>query len=371
VDQDPQGLKNLNALDFIRSIHLGDDCMSTIIYLDKTDFDFLRLQKTFESLGITITMPDKESEPTRYQNIYEEDFLKRHFRYCSDRSSTLGVLDKKSFYKTLLYYLPSKVETEPNQLGQALASILREASLYGRETFVEYYDLISKIVERYDVNVTNFEMTYDDYVITWAVDSGSRHPEYKARHKPFLEKLAFEGKIKNHQQRAIFGKVLFDADETENVYIGHSGEYDPFYDSDDDDYLYDRFTFLGINQESDFIINFPGDENEEPYFPDNPFDDNSGEAEFYMQQEPQVLLGTRFVNKSDYDEFIEWCSQYIMDLIFIYTALDVWEPPELDRIYSKYLTMKLIKPAHEQYVANRRYQSIQEMVGLGIIGRST
>jgi hypothetical protein len=43
VDQDSQGLKNLNVLDFIRSIYLGDDCMFIIIYLDKIDFDFLRL----------------------------------------------------------------------------------------------------------------------------------------------------------------------------------------------------------------------------------------------------------------------------------------------------------------------------------------
>jgi len=155
----------------------------------------------------------------------EEDFLKRHFHYCTERDSYVGKLAEKSIYKSMLYFLPSKVETEKNQLGQSLGSALKEAALHGRETFNHFKSKVDYIAEKYDLNVINGDKDYDYYVIRWACDSGKRHTEYRLRDKPYLEKLCMEKKMTNTEQRKIFGRVLQDVEETtEETYTGHSGE---------------------------------------------------------------------------------------------------------------------------------------------------
>lgn len=177
------------GLDYIRSVHLGDDLMSTLDQRHKLKFNFLTLQEVLSGFGITITMPDKEAEPTSHQNIMKEDFLKRMFRWCEDRSSYCGVLDKSSMYKSLLYYTPSDVETRNNQLGQSLSAILIEAALYGREYFEEIHELVIYLKNKWYLNVPNLMMSYDERVIAWARDSGKRHLSYQTRPKPFIDKI--------------------------------------------------------------------------------------------------------------------------------------------------------------------------------------
>lgn len=225
--EDPDGIKMLKALDFIRSIHLGDDGASTVIRTEEHNFNFLTLQKVLSNWGITITPPDKESIPTEYQDLSLEDFLQRLFYFCRKRDSIVGQLDEKSLLKSLLYYLPSKVEVEEVQLGQAMSSVLKEASLHEEKIFNKFHKFIKEMSEKYDIPVTHLDKTYDEYVIDWACDSGKRHIEYRNRDKPYIENLAHQGLIPESKQMKIFGKVIKEiAEEEEEIgeYVGHTGD---------------------------------------------------------------------------------------------------------------------------------------------------
>lgn len=223
--EDPDGDRLLKALDFIRSIHLGDDGASTVVRKDEHSFNFLSLQGVLGEWGITITPPDKESIPTEFQDLEKEDFLKRHFHFCPKRNSIVGKLDAKSLLKSLLYYLPSKVEETNVQLGQAMSSVLKEASLHEEEVFDKFHKFIRKVSEKNDIPVVHIDKTYDDYVVDWACDSGKRHAEYRCRDKAHLEKLAYSGFIPEHKQTKIFGEVLENIPENEDSgYVGHTGD---------------------------------------------------------------------------------------------------------------------------------------------------
>ena len=222
--EDPEAVRSLHAFDFIRSIHLGDDGASTVIRTDEHSFNFLSLQKVLKEWGITITPPDKESTPTEFQDLSKEDFLKRHFHYCQKRSSIVGKLDSKSLLKSLLYFLPSKVEEENVQLGQAMSSVLKEASLHDEEIFNKFHQFISRVAKKYDIPVVHLDKTYDQYVIDWACDSGKRHVEYRKRSKAHLEDLALKGEIPEHKQEKIFGEVLEAIPEIEEEYTAHTGD---------------------------------------------------------------------------------------------------------------------------------------------------
>jgi len=223
--EDPNGDRMLNALDYIRSIHLGDDGASTVIRKEEHGFNFISLQRVLQGWGITITPPDKESVPTEFQDLEKEDFLKRHFRFCPRRNSIVGKLDAKSLLKSLLYYLPSKVEDANVQLGQAMSSVLKEASLHEEEVFDKFHMFIKRVAGKYDIPVVHIDKTYDEYVVDWACDSGKRHVEYQRREKAHLEMLALGGSIPEHKQTKIFGKVLKSIPEEEDSgYVGHAGD---------------------------------------------------------------------------------------------------------------------------------------------------
>jgi hypothetical protein len=222
---DKDGLKNMRALDYVRSIHLGDDCASTVIRKEEHNFNFITLQESLQSFGVTITLPDKESIPTEFQNILEEDFLKRHFHTCVDRYSVIGKLDEKSLYKSMLYFLPSKVETVENQLGQALSSVLKESSLHGRETFTKYHNFIQELSTKHNIPVVHLSRNYEDFVVNWAYDSGKRHTEYRFRSKPTLENIAKTKKIDTNKQIKIFGKTICEVEEQSDLrYEAHAEE---------------------------------------------------------------------------------------------------------------------------------------------------
>jgi hypothetical protein len=124
----------------------------------------------------------------------------------------------------MLYYLPSKVETVENQLGQSLGSALKEISLHGREKFEQYKKIVDDIAQKYNVNVTNGDKGYEYYVVKWARDSGSRHSEYRSRSKPYLNELCEQGLISENDQKKIFGRVIKELYEEDSEYTGHSAE---------------------------------------------------------------------------------------------------------------------------------------------------
>lgn len=201
---DPNGWKKAQASDVLRNIHLGDDVACTIRV--ENDFNFLTLQKVYEEMGITITMPDKESTPTAYQCMEKEDFLKRTFKWCPERVSFLGTLAMSSIIKSLCWYIPSKVASFEVQLGNTVDAALMESALHGREIFGSVRTLCLILIKKYDLRASFEDATYDDFLIRWAKDSGKRYPEYRAREKPYLETLRH--RMDEQEQLSIFGHFI-------------------------------------------------------------------------------------------------------------------------------------------------------------------
>lgn len=219
---DPDRTKMMNFFDFVRSIHLGDDCNSTVIRVDEHNFNFLTLQAKLKEWGITITPPDKSDNAEKFQSIEEEDFLKRHFREDSLRHSRVGILAKGSMYKSLLWYLPSQTESKENQLGMSLSSTLLEASLYDEDTYIKFQNFVKSIAEEYNLHVPNMELNYEQRLIKWASESGKRHHEYRLLEKPNFREMAEQNKLSNAEQINIFGHVLNDQHDEPITYIGQS-----------------------------------------------------------------------------------------------------------------------------------------------------
>lgn len=187
---DPDNKLGLKALDHVRSVHNGDDFVSTTV---TKKFTFNEMQANLAKCGIEMTKPDKTSGGAEYQDLYDEDFLSRHLVWCPKRLSYVGRLKKTSIFKAILYTLPSSVEEPEVQLGQSLMSMVKEASLYDREFFDQLRSFSIRMAEKYNLVLPNVDMTYDDYVVKWAADSGKRYLEYRNKSKPEVEKIIKEG----------------------------------------------------------------------------------------------------------------------------------------------------------------------------------
>lgn len=183
---DPDGSKNLKALDHIRSIHNGDDFISTT---NHPDFDYFTTKQALADFGVEITPSDKDSEGTRHQSIYEDAFLSRVPRYCDLRQSWVGCLKKDSIFKALMWILPSAIEEEKVQMGQTISSMLDESSLYDREFFEQVHSFAKRMVEEHGFVVSHIDWEYDQYVLKWAVDSGRRYKDYRMKRKSFIDSL--------------------------------------------------------------------------------------------------------------------------------------------------------------------------------------
>lgn len=197
-----------DVFDILRSIHLGDDCVISIRKDLLPQYTFIELQKRLKEYGVHITMPDKEAEPTEYQNIKEHDFLKRKFVYCEDRQCVVGPIDKNSFMKSLGFILPSKSVSRRTQYESTFNNVLVDAALHGEEFYNEMRAFLLKICEEYGLKPSLINKSYEKCVVDFAKESGRRYPEYQKVEKPFVEKAFMSGNYDEQTQIDALGKVV-------------------------------------------------------------------------------------------------------------------------------------------------------------------
>ncbi len=98
-------------------------------------FNHISFAQFLKERDMVFTMPDKESEPTKYMNDSDADFLKRHNIYNSDTKMIHGALDETSIFKSLHTVLESKVVSLEDQSISNIDGALREWWQHGREVY--------------------------------------------------------------------------------------------------------------------------------------------------------------------------------------------------------------------------------------------
>ena len=114
-----------------------------------------------------------------------------------------------------------------------MGTVLKEAALHSEATFDKYCKILKPLAEKYDIPIVNGHMTYNDFVVKWAKESGKRHPEYRAKNKPFLQKLACDGMIPEQDQESIFGYVVKTNEDRKGGYVGHTSVIDHVAEAND------------------------------------------------------------------------------------------------------------------------------------------
>ena len=167
----------VDPFDYIRSIHLGDDMMSVVKDTPSGNFNFLSIQRILAGYGIHITMPDKTSEPTPYQDIREHDFLKRNFKRSEAANCLVGVLAEKSLYKSLLWFLPSSEVTNKQQHESSMDSALHEAFLHGPTFYAEFVEKLSVICSDHNLNPSTLNTSFATLQERWLIDQARANPD--------------------------------------------------------------------------------------------------------------------------------------------------------------------------------------------------
>jgi hypothetical protein len=119
------------------------------------------------SFGMTVTMPNKEKEMTKYMHWDDCDFLKRHSRYCGERKHFVSMLDIKSIMRRLHVVTLSDALTLDEQCVSNLETSLHDLSFYPREIFEHYQQKFVLIAEDFGYVIPSLFKSYDQYVAEW------------------------------------------------------------------------------------------------------------------------------------------------------------------------------------------------------------
>ena len=151
---------------FFDCVHLmtyGDDNIMTVKNTKRFSHTFM--QNEFAKMGIVYTMAEKEAKSEPFIDMSRCSFLKRGFRFEPELECVVAPLEEASLIKTLSIYIPSKVESEYQQLGQSLQNVHREAFLHGHEFFDKWDQILKTLVAGTQWSDMEFP-TWDGYC-TW------------------------------------------------------------------------------------------------------------------------------------------------------------------------------------------------------------
>jgi hypothetical protein len=100
------------------------------------------------AIGITYTMPDKESDSVPFVNIAEVSFLKRTWRWSAELDGYLAPLEEDSIHKMLCVMVESKTITQQEQISEIIRAAHSSWWHYGPEVFEEKTRLLKRVIAR-------------------------------------------------------------------------------------------------------------------------------------------------------------------------------------------------------------------------------
>ncbi|APG78572.1 hypothetical protein 1 [Wenzhou picorna-like virus 1] len=152
--------------DLVATMTYGDDARGSV----REGFDLfnhISMAEILKANDMIFTMPDKESEPTKYMNRYEADFLKRKDRYEAELGVHVGMLEEASIFKSLHSILKSKACTPEEVCAQNIDGALREWFFHGRETFEMRRKQMKEIASRGNLVCQTLDEDYDFRIDAW------------------------------------------------------------------------------------------------------------------------------------------------------------------------------------------------------------
>lgn len=129
--------RDLSGVTFRQVVSLityGDDAKSSV-KAGWDDFNHISLAEFLSARDMKFTMPDKESEPTKYMTDIDADLLKRKNVYNPDTGLIMGALDESSIFKSLHSVLRSKAVSNEEQCMCNIDGALREWFSHGRDVY--------------------------------------------------------------------------------------------------------------------------------------------------------------------------------------------------------------------------------------------
>lgn len=146
------------------------------------NFNHIAVRDVFETFGVVITMPDKESTPVPYMEDESCDFLKRHNHFFPELGCHVGKLDENSIFKSLVAVLSSKFATTEEQSAMNIDGALGEWFYYGKEHFEMRQKQMIEIAKTADIShmCKKLHKTFDERVNDW-------HEKYVAPNGTFQE----------------------------------------------------------------------------------------------------------------------------------------------------------------------------------------
>lgn len=159
---------NLDFRQHVKLLTYGDDSISTVSRFCE-DFNHISMGSFLKLYGMEYTMPDKTSQPTKYLNFCDVDFLKRKDTFIPELGVSVGALDNESIMKSLHSILKSKHLTNVEVSAFNLEGASREWFLHGKGVFDEKQKLLQLVAQRANIQhmCEGINVSFEDRVLAW------------------------------------------------------------------------------------------------------------------------------------------------------------------------------------------------------------
>lgn len=160
----------------VKAYFYGDDSIVSVSERVGEWFNMITFKEFMSTQGVTVTSALKGDIEAGFLPLTESDYLKRKFRWDSDRQVWTAPLDEKSIMKRLMTVIPSTAMTLEEQAGLAIESSLRDYFEFGEEIFEDRRKKLEIVAQKHNLMafVPSFP-TYQEFV-----------EEYDAKHKKAL-----------------------------------------------------------------------------------------------------------------------------------------------------------------------------------------
>lgn len=160
----------------------GDDAKGSV----KKGFDWfnhITFANYMKENDIVFTMPDKESEPTKYMTDSDADFLKRKNVFNPETGLIHGALDEDSIFKSLHTVLKSSIGAKKHAAGN-IETALREWFHHGRDVFTLRHKQMIEIAEKAQLQNLSMDVNEETGIVMNSLydDYDTRLAQFKAKH---------------------------------------------------------------------------------------------------------------------------------------------------------------------------------------------
>jgi len=143
------------------AITYGDD-FENGVHPRVKNFDHLKYKSVVDGLGMTLTMPDKTSDPVPFLNIDHCDFLKRRSVKCEIDNKYYGALEFNSMMRSLLVRGKTSV-SEREHAHSVIRGFIHDLSFHPKEFYEDKISMIRELLEEISMIVPEASFSYEDY----------------------------------------------------------------------------------------------------------------------------------------------------------------------------------------------------------------